>query len=342
MGLDANSGPHISYGVLTPGSTDGLTVGSNTTPASYNDQRAPDVSDLGYAMMDPRAAYNYYPGGAVTNKTYAFQNSRAYVDYTPLAASSIAIVSVTASSSIAGTALKLQAASSARGTYSVSLIAPESGATVTTNLTFDSSAIGLSRNSFGASGTVNTWAAGWGAGRCVSVATSTYSDSPVLVVGRDVYGYKIAEYVPISSAGSGAAVSSFGGCTQKAFKHITAVYNSSTPVSSGIAVGTSDRFGLPFYTPYLGQNITVSISSADLVQGAAIALSSANCVLAAASTATQTSTTADVRGIYISSAAPLAGAYRLQIAITPSASALVTLGTTNVAPLFGAPQYSSI
>jgi hypothetical protein len=334
MGITALSGPYLQYGVTTTGSTDGLTG----RDVEYNDQRAPMVADLGNAMMDPRAFYAYEPGGAVTDRTFAFYRGVGYVDYSPDAASSIAIVSVTASSSIAGTALTLQAASSARGTYSTDLIAPESGATLTSVLTFDSSDATKMVNAFGQTGTVNTWAPGWGAGRCISVYTASYSDSPVTVEGRDIYGYKISERIDISSAG--AVGSSFGGIGQKAFKFVDAVYNSSTPTSTGIKVGTTDRYGFPMYVPYYGMNIQVQISSANTVGNSLIALTSANAILAYASTATATSTTPDVRGIFISSVA-FAGAYRLQMQVTPAASAVVTISATNVAPLFGATQYSS-
>lgn len=335
MGITARSGPNLSYGVATGGSTDGI----SGQAADYNDQRGPDVSDLGYAMLDPRAAYNYDVAADVLTKTYAFYGSRGYVDYTPTAASTISVASVTASSSLASASLTLQAASSARGTYSLNIIAPETGLTVSSVLTFDSSAYTLQTNAFGTSGSINTWAPGWGAGRCISVQTASYSDSPVTVVGRDIYGYKLTESILISSNGS--LTSSFGGVGGKAFKFVTAVFNSSAPTSTGIAVGMSDRYGFPFYTPYYGHDITVRVSSIGAIQNGAATLSTANAVIALASTATATSTTADVRGIYISSVA-VGGTYRLQMAITPAASAVVTVGTTNVAPLFGTVQNSSL
>jgi len=335
MGITAHSGPNLQYGITVGKSTDGLTG----TPADYNDQRAPSVADLGFAMMDPRAFYSYAPGGAVTNRTFAFYRGVGYVDYSPHAASSIAIVANTASSDEAGTAMTLQAASSARGTYYTNLIAPESGATLSSVLTFDSSDDSNMVNAFGASATINTWAPGWGAGRCIAVYTSSYTDSPVTVVGRDIYGYKISEKIDISS--NGAVGSSYGGISQKAFKFVTAVYNSSTPSSTGIAVGTTDRYGFPMYVPYYGMNVSVLVASANTVSNALVPLTSANAILGLASTATANSTNADVRGIYISSVS-VGGSYRLQIQVTPAASAVVTISSTNVAPIFGATQYSSV
>lgn len=332
MGITALSGPELSFGVTVKNSTDGITG----IPSDYNDQRAPDVSDLGFSMLDPRAAYNYSPGAAVTNYIYAFYGNRGYVDYVPTTASTIAIVANTASSGTS--ALTLQAASSARGTYSTDLIAPESGATVSSVLTFDSSAASLAYNSFGQSGTIRTWAPGWGTGRCVQVVTSSYTDSAVTVSGRDAYGYKLTETIAISSNGS--ITSSFGGIGRKAFKFITAVTNSSAPSSTGISVGTTDRFGVPLYTPYLGCDITVRVSSTTGTQNAEVALSSATFTLAQGSTVTATSTTADVRGVYISSLAS-DGTVRLQISVTPAASAVAAVTPADLSPLFGATQYSA-
>lgn len=329
MGITANSGPLLQYGVTTTGSTDGLT-GRDT---EYNDQRAPMVADLGNAMMDPRAFYAYEPGGAVTNRTFAFYQGVGYVDYVPVAASSIAIVNDTGSSG--DTEFTLVTASSALGTYSVDIIAPESGATLTSVLTFDSSDATKMVNAFGQTATINTWAPGWGAGRCIAVYTSSYSDTPITVEGRDVYGYKISEKIDISSAAS--VTSSYGGIGQKAFKYITGVYNSSVPTSTGIKVGTTERFGFPMYVPYYGMNVSVQVSSVATISNALVPLTSANAILALASTATANSTNADVRGIYISSVS----AYRLQMMVTPAASAVVAVSATDVSPIFGATQYSS-
>lgn len=332
MGITAITGPNLSYGMSVKNSTDGITG----TAADYNSQRAPDTSDLGFAMMDPRAFYQYQPGNPPSYPVFGFYGGRAYVDYVPSAASSIAIVSNTNSS---GTStLTLQAASSARGTYSTNLTAPESGAALTSVLTFDSSANSLTYNSFGSDATIRTWAPGGGAGRCVAVATSSYTDSPVVVAGRDVYGFKITESIPISSNTS--LTSSYGGVGRKAFKYVTAVYNSTTASSTGIAVGTTDRFGVPLYTPYLGTDITVRVSSTTLTQNAAVALSSATFVLGSTA-ATQTSTCPDVRGVYISSLAS-DGTMRLQISVTPAASAVAAVTWTDVSPLFGGTQFSSV
>lgn len=333
MGITAESGPFVQFGITVGGSTDGLTG----RPADYNDQRAPMLSDLGYALADPRAAYSYAPGGAVTNKIFGLYNGVGLVDVVPTAKSSIAIVAaITASSSLASTTLTLQAGSTARGTFDTSLVAPESGATITSILMLGSSTDNQYED-FGTSGTVNLWSPS-NVGRAVSVALTSYTDSPWTIHGRDAYGYKISATVTMSSVGS--YESSYGGTTLQTFRYIDGVYTSSTPSSTGIAgVGTADIYGFPLLVPYFGQQtVQVSVSSAALIGGALIAMTSANGTLG--STLTATSTTPDVRGTFISSVGS-SGSYRVQIKVTPSASAVAAITSTNVAPLFGLTQYST-
>lgn len=333
MGITAKSGPEVNFGLAVKNSTDGITG----IAGEYNTQRAPDVSDLGYSMMDPRAAYQYTPGEAVTGPTYAFYYGRALADFVPFTASTNAIVSNTASSGV--TAFTLQTVSSARGTFATNPVAPETGATLSSVLTLDSSTYVNSYNAFGSDQTVRTWAPAWGTGRCLSIVTASYTDSPITVAGRDLYGYKVTETISISSNGS--PTSSYGGISQKAYKYVTAVNNSSVPSSTGILVGTTDRFEFPLYVPYYGGDITVRVSSVAAIQNAPVSLSTGNAILPMASSATATSTTADVRGIYISSLAS-DGTMRVQIAVTPSASAVQALTPASLLPLFGATQFSSV
>jgi hypothetical protein len=72
-----------------------------------------------------------------------------------------------------------------------------------------------------------------------------------------------------------------------------------------------------------------------------VPLSSATFILPLASTATATSTTADVRGIFESTTASN-GVIRLQIVVTPTAVAAAGITSTTVAPFFGATQFSSV
>jgi hypothetical protein len=333
MAITARSGPAINFGVTTYGSTDGITGNS----ADYNDQRGPSLSDLGAGLLDPRAAFNYANGAVVTQPVYGLYGGVGLIDVVPTAKSSIAIVAaITASSSLASTSLTLQAASTGRGTVATTFVAPESGATLTSVLTLGSST-DVRTDAFGVSSVVNTWSPTFVA-RAVSVELSSYTDSPWTIHGRDQYGYKVSAAVSMSSNGS--YESSYGGTTLQTFRYIDAVYTSSTPSSSGIVgVGTADIYGFPLYVPYFGQNVAISVSSAAGVSNAIISLiSTTNARLG--STLTATSTTPDVRGTFVSSVAS-ANSYRIQIKVTPSASALAAVTSTNVSPLFGLTQYSS-
>jgi len=74
MGIVANSGPNITYGV---------TVSASGAVAGYNESRGPSLSDLGDGMLDPRSQYNYgyQPGGAVDTKAYGFYGLQGIIDF---------------------------------------------------------------------------------------------------------------------------------------------------------------------------------------------------------------------------------------------------------------------
>lgn len=334
MGITAVSGPLLQYGITVGNSTTGLTGQA----AEYNDQRGPMVVDLGYALMDPRAAYCYAPGEDVTTKTMAFYRGDGYVDCVPVAASTVALVAaITASSSLGSTALTLQTGSSARGTYNADFVAPESGVTISSLLTIGAS--GDTRtNSFGQSGSVSTWNPNFNPARVISVVTASGGDSPVTIHGRDWYGYKVSETITIGNALSLTA--SYGGVGQKAFKYIDSVVWSSAPTSTGIlGIGFCDRYGFPMYVPYFGMNIQVQVSSAATVGNTLVALTSVNAALGSTA-ATATSTTPDARGVFISSVGSSLS-YRIQIKVVPSASAVAAISASDVSPLFGVTQYST-
>jgi hypothetical protein len=324
MTVTAFSGPIVQFGItLSSTSGDGLTG----QDYEHNPQRAPTYADLGDAMLDPRSAYQYDPGGTLSNLVYGLYNNVGTVDYIPVAASSIALVNNTASSGT--TTFTLTAASSANGTYSTTIIAPETGKNTGTLIAIDSTAsyltFGSSANQF------VLWNPGAGGGRNVVVRPSSNGDAGnFTVIGRDMYGYKMTEFLP-------------GGTTtitgKKAFKFISSIVNATTPTSTGVAIGLGDVYGLPLYTPYAGLNVTV-VKSTSVTNPTIITLSTANFVIGS-SAATQTSTTPDVRGTFTSTTAA-DGTTRLQIVITPAASAIAAITSTNFAPLFGAAQFSSV
>lgn len=331
MTITALSGPIVQFGTVMS-STGGGSIGGDM---EHNEQRAPAVLDLGVAMLDPRAAYNYDPGTGVTVPSVGLYFARGLVDYVPTTLSTNAFVSATVVAT-GVTAFTLNAASSAAGTYATTITAPETGRATGALLAIDSTAAMLA---FGTAGTINLWNPGAGSGRAVSITTSSSGDlGTYSVAGRDMYGFKMTETLAITQGTSNAAGYTIIG--QKAFKYISAISNTTTPTSTGVSIGIADTFGFPMLVPYTGQNASVFINATAFSSAGGIGLSSANTVLGS-TVATQTSTTPDVRGVYKSSVASN-NTLRLQMTITPAASAAAQITSTNVAPFFGQAQFSSV
>lgn len=325
MTVTAYTGPIIQFGVtLTSTSGDGI-FGID---AEHNEQRAPTVADLGDAMMDPRSAYAYQPGSGVTAKTFAFFNNQGVVDYIPITLNASAFVSASVVST-GVTTYTLNAASSSGGTFSTTIIAPETGKATGTLLAIDSTAAFLS---VGQQGTISLWNPGAGTGRNITIKLSSNLDGGSFSIsGRDMYGYKITETIAAGSTNLAG---------KKAFKYVSSITNTTTPTSTGVSIGFGDLYGVPLYAPYAGLNLQVALNSSVLIS-AVVPLSTTNFVAALPSTATATSTNGDVRGTFASTTASN-GVQRLQLVLTPAASAIAAITSTNVAPLFGATQFSSV
>ena len=331
MGITAISGPHLVYGQLVGNSTTGLT--GTSPPDSYNSQRAPSVFDLGTAMGDPRAAYSYQPGSAVSTKLFGFYGNVGLVDFVPTTLSASALVANSVVSS--GVTTYTITASSSLGTYSTTIIAPETGQATGTLIAIDSTAAYLS---FSNDGTVNMWNPGAGTGRTISITTSSSGDAGTYsIYGRDMYGYKMTETLAISQGTTNSSGYTIKG--QKAFKYISSITNTTTPTSTGVSIGLTDTYGFPFKIAYNGVNVQVAVA-ATLFSTGSVFLSTATTVIGS-TVATQTSTTPDVRGTWASSVASN-GTVRIQMQVTPSASAIAAITSTNVSPLFGGTQFSSI
>lgn len=318
MGITAYQGPLVVFGI---------TQTSTGQVQDYNDQRGPSLYDLGCGVMDPRYQFSYSPGSAVSQKTYGFHGGVAMVDFVPTTLQTSALAASAATQPVAGTALTLASASSAVGTYSTTIIAPETGQATGTLIAIDSTAQYLS---FGESGSVAVWNPAAGTGRCITLTPSGNSSldgGSWSIAGRDMYGFKMTETIPVSSQVM---------TTRKAFKYISSVVAATTIGSTGIGVGFNDTFGLPLLAKNTGMNLLIKLTPTASLQ---YALSSGPVTVG--STATQTSTTADPRGTYASTTASN-GTLRLQIVqtVTPSMAAGVT--ATDVSLMFGAEQYSSV
>jgi hypothetical protein len=343
MGITANSGPFLSYGITQNTSISGTAVAGLTgTAMEYNEERAPSLFDLGTAMEDPRTFYSWTPGGGVgltssgynTPRTWGHYFNKAYVDYVPTTVSTNAFVG----SSITSTNITnfTLVASSGVGTYATTIVAPESGQTV--------SVIGIGTSvatwvSFGSAGTVAVWQPGGGTGRCISITTSSSGDLGTWsIAGRDMYGYKVTETIALSQGTSNSSGYTITG--QKAFRYVSAISNTSSPTSTGISIGISDTYGMPMYVPYCGIEASCRILASAFSSAAAVAFSSANFILGSTA-ATATSTTADPRGTYASTTASN-GTVRIQLSVTPAASAASAITPLNVTPFYGVNQFSSV
>jgi hypothetical protein len=335
MTITAYSGPIISFGT-TPTSTAG--TGLYGGDLEHNGQRGPSVFDLGQSMMDPRAAYAYQPGSGTATKTFGFFNGVGNVDYVPIASSAAlgAFVTSTYSSTTVSGAFTLAAASSATGTYSTTIIAPETGQATGTLIAIDSTAAYVT---FGSDDTVAMWNPGGGTGRAIVITTSSSGDGGTWsIAGRDMYGYKMTETLSISQGTTNSSGYTIIG--QKAFKYISSITNATTPTSTNATIGLSNRLGFPLKVPYAGQNAVVNWNSS-ASNSLLMALSTANFVAAMGSSITATSTTADVRGTFLSTTATNS-VIRIQMTVTPSASAVAAVTSTDVSPLFGGTQFSSV
>jgi hypothetical protein len=333
MTITAFSGPIGQFGTVQTSSAGTGILGLDF---EHNEQRAPMFSDLGDSMMDPRVAYSYQPGQGASRLFMNFYNNVATVDYVPATVNTSAFFTSTGTSS---GVTNFTLSSTATGVITTTIIAPETGKATGTLLAIDSTAAYLT---FGSAASECVWNPAAGTGRCVSITTSSTTDAGVFTVaGRDMYGYKMTETLALSQGTSNSSGVTITG--QKAFKYISAITNTTTPASTGVSIGFTDHYGMPFYTPYVGLNAQVAIVASNVgsSQSPVVPLSSATFILPLASTATATSTTADVRGIFESTTASN-GVVRLQMVVTPTAVAAAGITSTTVAPFFGATQFSSV
>lgn len=317
MGVTAISGPHLVYG---------QTQISSGSVGEYNEERGPSLYDLGTGVMDPRFNFSYSPGSAVGTRVYGFANNAAMVDFVPMTLQTSAIAVSSATAPVAATALTLAAGSSALGTYTTTIIAPETGRETASLIAIDSTAAYLT---YGSNDTVAVWNPAAGAGRQITLATAGNSSNDVgswTVFGRDVYGFKISETISVSTQAM---------ATRKAFKYVQAIYAPATVGATGVKVGFNDTFGLPLLAGNTGLGLLIKLTPTASLQ---YALSSGP--ITTGSTATQTATSSDPRGTYASTTASN-GTLRLQIvqSITPAMTNAIT--PTDYSAMFGAAHYST-
>ncbi len=342
MGISAISGPHLVYGQTKTSSS----VTGN--PTEYNEERAPSLYDLGYAIMDPRGAYDYNPGSAVGTPIRGWYLGRGIVDAMPTTLDTSCIAPSQSSTAAGATAISLTLNTTATGniTPGVTMSNPPDQTAAVTGLTVIDSTGALQGLTFGSGGTVKLWDPQQSIARAVRITVtltlstqSTFDkDTIYTVTGRDLYGYKMTETITGTSGNSSQAKTYTG---QKAFKYISGVTVTPSAAaytgSTGIAVGVADIFGMPLradapaYCRALAGPSTAQVTL------------SASTYFTLASTTTQTSTTTDVRGTWLSSvASSTSGAVKLFFEVIPSAQNVQSIGNTDVSGLVGLNQYSSI
>lgn len=286
MGITAVSGPNITFGI---------TQTSSGLVQEYNEERGPDLSDLGHGFLDPRPQFNYKPGSPVGTRLYGFTANAPIVDCQPFAKNSSAIAPSTGNAPVAGTALTLTALASF-GAIQTTIVPSTQGpaATAVSVIALDSTAESLN---FGQGGTVAIWNPAAVPGRTITVINSSNTNSELYYVnGYDQYRVKMTELIGASTTSTGA------GQGRKAFKYIASVIpaTNTTISATGVSIGFADTFGFPFRTDWFGAT-SVSVSSTPMTP-TSITLSSANAV-SASTAATQTSTCPDIRGTFTSTIA---------------------------------------
>jgi YD repeat-containing protein len=219
-------------------------------PANQNPDQGPSLFLQATGLLDPRAAYTFFPGmgeGPIgfssTGSAIAAAPAVGWInatfqvaDYAPGTASTTSLSAVSTISST--TTLQLRAASATNITTGSSCVNPQTGATVTGLWLIDSKPANIT---FGQSGAVAIWdPANPAIGRAVSLtSTGDVSGVNFTVNGYDAYGNPISQ----TMAGGTTSTSVY---TSKTFKWVSSV-TASTTSSTTLSVGVADIYGFPMF-----------------------------------------------------------------------------------------------
>jgi hypothetical protein len=195
---------------------------------------------------------------------------------------------------------------------------------------------------FGTGATIGLWDPTKAITRALVVSFSSGTGTGAMTInGRDLYGFKLSQVVPESSAGTFT--------TLKAFKYISSIVSSGTLASTAIYVGVADVFGFPlrvdtpaYLTAWWGNSTAANPTAAIITALSTTGGGTHNF----AQTVTATSTTGDVRGTLTITSTFTAGgssvtSNRLQVNISPSVSNLQLITTSNFSGLVGVAQFSA-
>ncbi len=309
MTITAWPGPLVSFGT---------TLSSTGRAMEYNEELGPSLVYDGMGLLDPRAYYTYKPGSPVGTPTLGWYGHThcPVIDQVPTVVSTNSVAQTQSSTTTTTRTLTLTASNTNNVTISQSVVAPETGNTVTGLLAIDGV---TATQTFGSGGSISIWASSTMISRALTI-TSSVDDSggAYTISGRDVYGYLMNETIVGPNAGTVT--------TQKAFKYISTITASGTINSTGVYVGVSDVYGLPLFCggfPYLSVFVSSGLVTASTG------------VITGSTRTTQTSTTPDVRGTFSSTTAS-DGTRKLTIFQTPQ-----VLNLSGANSLVGASQYST-
>jgi hypothetical protein len=371
MTITAIPGPAINYGI---------TLSSSGNPADYNEDRGPSLNDLGEGTMDPRGPFCYKPGNRPGVPIYGWPGcfGGPVVDFVPIAANSSGIALAQSASATGGGQLTVTSSANSSSFRLISAFVPSTypaGQTVSvlmldgyqgnfavgqgssspilgagcgfgTGFTYTSSAGQVLTTS------INIWNPLIMAGRCLSITSSSNSDTAngYTISGFDVYG--LAMHQTLAGPSSNTPVQ-----TLKAFKYICSSGISFSGGGSGsISVGVTDVYGFPLYVDHPGYitiwwgaassavQVTANAGAHTFGYGSSIGTVPTSTTFP--SSIAVTSSLGDVRGTWSSTsqwasngtAASNSSMARLTMNISPKVVGLSLISQSNFWGLVGVPQ----
>lgn len=320
MGITAWTGPLVSFGRAL--------VSTNSTSPSmeYNESQGPSLLYQGQGILDHRPYYTYKPGTASSAPVYGWwgTDSILVIDKEISAAGENTIALTQSATTATTRTLVLGSTDTANATANVSIRRADTGATVTGLMAIEGAA---STVTFGSAATVNMWDPSTMVARALRIeGSSDDSAGAFTFTGYDVYGYPMTETITGSISTTAGSTFKVG---VKAWKYIATITASGTVNSTGITIGVTDTIGLPIFFKSPTQ-VVGAISSATTSWG--YVMTSTSPVIPGSTVATQTSTTPDVRGTWLSTTACSSQGRRIQIYVHPDVATLNSTG------LFGASQ----
>lgn len=328
MGITANSGPHLAFG-LTRSASGGV--------QEYNEQRAPSLFDAGIALYDPRPPYGYMPGQGADAKTYGWWHGVGRVSGKPGTFTAVTIA--TTQVPVSGTPLTLQTVSSGCVTAGVTLIPASNPNARVSVLAIDSTyATVPSGLACGQTGSITMWNPQLAISRTISLdRASTLDDTAATytIQGYDIYGYKITETITGTSSQGSTNYQS-----QKAFKYIESITPGGTIGSTGLTVRPTNTYGFPIAVREGWQaELWMGVSSMSAP------VTNQTSLLTFGSTVTNTSTTPDIRGTWASTNLSSNSSNNIFIEVRPRAQDIQNMcgsyASTSYWLWLGADQYSS-